>query len=538
MRRVVLKSNLPPGDILMLTAAVRDLHRSYPQSFLTDVRANHPALWANNPFITPLREYEPGTEIIDCHYPLIQESNQLPYHFIHGFIFYLNEQLGLNIRPTEFRGDIYLSKEEQMDPLPFYPGSADFQSAVSPVSNRKTVRNEYQPQHAHAPLTPTLSPSDGAREELPMWLISAGGKRDFTIKWWDTRRYQEVVDHFRGRIQFVQVGAAGDYHPELKGVIDLRGRTDLRTLIKLVYHADGIVTPVSLLMHLAATVPGKRNGKCLMANDQCAMGDTKAQAPNANPKLEVASQIELSNQLRPCVVIAGGREPAHWEAYPGHQFLHTIGMLACCRNGGCWRSRTIALRDGSDLNRPERLCVDVVNKLPRCMDMIQAADVIACIEKYLAGKEHEEKIAGRLPKPPSGNVVAQVSQPAVSQVSNLQSIRSEMEKFILNIGPYPKSYQGRGIIICGGGHKYFTCAWVCIKMLRHLGCKLPVQLWYLGEREMDSQMISLLAPLGVECIDGNEVRKISSRPNPQWLGTEALLHHSFPLSGSIAPGCR
>jgi len=28
--------------------------------------------------------------------------------------------------------------------------------------------------------------------------------RDKNNKWWDVRRYQEVVDHFRGRIQFVQ----------------------------------------------------------------------------------------------------------------------------------------------------------------------------------------------------------------------------------------------------------------------------------------------------------------------------------------------
>jgi ADP-heptose:LPS heptosyltransferase len=304
--------------MVMLTAAVRDLHRSYPEKFITDVRTHHPALWDNNPYLTPLVEGQEGVELLDCHYPLVQESNQLPYHFIHGFISYLNDQLGLNVKPTEFRGDIHLSREEELEPVPF---------------------------------------KEQIGTDLPRWLICSGGKRDFTIKWWDVKRYQQVVDNFRGRIQFVQVGASGDYHPELNGVVDLRAKTDLRTLIKLIYHLDGVVCPVSLLMHLAAAVP-----------------------------------IKSPDQLRPCVVIAGGREPAHWEAYPGHQFLHTIGMLACCQTGGCWRSRALPLPDRSTLNRSERLCVDIVGNLPRCMDMIQATEVIAHVEHYVGRHDHKKKL--------------------------------------------------------------------------------------------------------------------------------------------------
>ncbi len=311
-----MKSSLPPGDILMLTAAVRDLHRAYPRSFLTDVHTQHPALWENNPYVTPLEEAA-TSEVLDCHYPLIQESNHAPYHFIHGFISYFNEQLGLNIKPTDFKGDIYLSKDEELESIPF---------------------------------------QEQIGSELPVWLICSGGKRDFTIKWWDVKRYQEVVDHFSGRVYFVQVGGVGDHHPELEGVVDLRGATDLRTLIKMVYRADGVVTPVSLLMHLASAVPTP------------------------------------SGHLRPCVVIAGGREPAHWEAYPGHQFLHTIGMLGCCQNGGCWRSRALPLPDDSTLNRNEHLCVDVVGQLPRCMDMIHASDVIVQVERYLGRHTHLQNL--------------------------------------------------------------------------------------------------------------------------------------------------
>src|SRR5206468_2163116 len=89
--------------------------------------------------------------------------------------------------------------------------------------------------------------------------------------------------------------------------------------------------------------------------------------------------------LLPCVVIAGGREAPHWEAYPGHRFLHSVGSLSCCRAGGCWRSRTRPLGDGSDHDLPERLCVDVAGELPRCMHQITASDVIGHIEKFLSG---------------------------------------------------------------------------------------------------------------------------------------------------------
>lgn len=309
MRRLILTNFQSPGDIVMLTAAVRDLHRSCPGEFLTDVRTPCPAIWENNPYISRLSEDDPGVEVIPCHYPLIHRSNAIPVHFLRGFIEYLNSVLTLRIQITEYRGAIYLSAEEK--------------SWISQVDEL----------------------TGGGR---PYWLICAGGKSDFTVKWWDSRRYQQVVDYFRGRILFVQVGEAGHHHPPLTDVIDLRGRTDLRQLIRLVYHADGVLSPVSLPMHLAAAVetrPGMRKN-------------------------------------RPCVVVAGGREPPHWEAYPHHQFIHTVGALACCDNGGCWKSRTRPLGDGSDADRLENLCVNVRGDLPACMDMITANDVIRRIEMY------------------------------------------------------------------------------------------------------------------------------------------------------------
>jgi ADP-heptose:LPS heptosyltransferase len=312
MERWILKSLLSPGDIVMLTAALRDLHRAYPGRFATDVRTACPALWEQNPYLTPLDETTPGVRTLTCHYPLIHRSNQTPAHFIQGYIEYLNEELNLRIKPTEFRGDLHLSEEEK---------------------SRPSLVHE------------TLG------EPRPYWIMAAGGKYDYTIKWWHRRRWQEVVDHFQERVLFVQVGQKGHYHPHLKNVLDLRGKTSLRELIRLMYHADGVVCPVTLHMHLAAAVP-------------------------LPPQ---------RTTLRSCVVIAGGREPAHWEQYPGHQFLHTIGQFACCATGGCWKARTVALGDGSPLDAPHQLCVNVTAEdLPACMGRISSGQVAAAIAGCLS----------------------------------------------------------------------------------------------------------------------------------------------------------
>ncbi len=312
MRKLILRNFQSPGDIVMLTAAVRDLHRCHPGEFITDVRTSCPDLWQNNPLLTPLDEQAPDVTVLDCHYPLIHRSNQEPRHFLDGFVEFLNEQLGLRIRVTAFKGDLYISQAEK-----------DWFSEIE------------------------------AREgkAQPFWLFASGGKFDFTAKWWDAARYQQVIDHFRGRIQFVQVGEDHHHHPALDGVIDLRGQTTLRQLVRLMYHAEGAISAVSLLMHLAAAV-------------------------------EVKPGMPLN---RPCVVVAGGREPPHFTAYPHHQFIHTVGALRCCDNGGCWKSRAVPLGDGDVHDNPDALCVDPVGTLPRCMDMITADDVIRRIEYYFRG---------------------------------------------------------------------------------------------------------------------------------------------------------
>lgn len=317
-RDLILKCDLSPGDILMLTAAVRDLHRAHPGRFRVDVRTPAPALWENNPHLTKLDERDPGVEVIEMQYDLIHRSNEQPYHFIHGYAHHLEEALGIRIPVTRFKGDIHLSDAEK----------------------------SWMNQVAEEPI--------GWHGEF--WIMIAGGKYDFTAKWWDPARYQEVVDHFSGRIQFVQCGERGHWHPRLRGVIDLVGKTDLRQFVRLAYHSSGVVCPVTFAMHLAAAV----------------------ETPPDRPK------------NRACVVIAGGREPSQWEKYGHHRFLETNGALPCCDEGGCWKSRCQPLGDGDEKDGDDQRCllpiqVNPTLVIPRCLDMIGAADVIRAIESYYQG---------------------------------------------------------------------------------------------------------------------------------------------------------
>lgn len=188
----------------------------------------------------------------------------------------------------------------------------------------------------------------------PYWIIDAGHKWDFTAKAWDFERYQAIIDRFPD-LTFVQIGQKEHNHPKLNGknLLNLVGKTDLRQLIRLVYNSFGVITPTSLPMVLAYAVP-------------------------PHPRFKRKS--------RACVVVAGGREPNHWQAAPNHQFLHTCGMLDCCDLGGCWKSRVVRLND-QDI-KDNDLCIYPVKLntgqyIAKCMDMITVDDVCLQISRWM-----------------------------------------------------------------------------------------------------------------------------------------------------------
>lgn len=173
------------------------------------------------------------------------------------------------------------------------------------------------------------------------WLICAGRKNDFTTKFWGTDSFQRVVDSLRGRVLFVQVGSKEHHHPPLRNVLNLIGKTDQRQLVRLAWHSEGILSGVTFLQHLAAALQ------------------------------------------KPSVVVMGGREPVQWNSYPKQSLLHTVGLLSCCRNSGCWKSRVVPLNDGTEQDKS--LCENPVigdEAIPKCMAMIKPEEVAERILLY------------------------------------------------------------------------------------------------------------------------------------------------------------
>lgn len=110
-----------------------------------------------------------------------------------------------------------------------------------------------------------------------------------------------------------------------------------------------------------------------------------------------------------------------------------------------------------------------------------------------------------------------------------QTARKKLDAAAASLEAYAGSFQGRGIVIPGGGNKYFPCAYVNIRKLRELGCKLPIEFWHLGPSELDASMRNLLSPYAVTCIDACEIRKRHpARMLNGWeLKSFSIIHSSF-----------
>lgn len=284
---LVLCNRLAPGDILVMTNALRDLHKAFPGKYQTDVRTPCMEIFQNNPYICKFQYDETAyqkalvkfhklsgnenearkhisicgdTAFIDMHYPLIHRSGITGAHFSEGHRDWLEKVLNVKIPQTDIRPEIYLSQTEKDWP--------------SPAVN-VGVYNKY-------------------------WVLNAGGKDDFTLKQYPF--YQEVVQMLKETYQFkfdiIQIGVKGHDHKPLNGCVDMIGKTNIRELFRLIAGAQGVITCVSFPMHIAA-----------------------------------AFNI-------PCVVVAGARESWRWEAYQTHQFLYLNGTLSCAGGvDGCWKSK-------------------------------------------------------------------------------------------------------------------------------------------------------------------------------------------------------
>jgi len=316
-RKIILVNRLSPGDVLVMTNAIRDLDLAYPKKYQIDVRTPCGDIFKNNPRLTslsydendynklmgefrkvPSGDMSPDKHcgwindilVIDMHYPLINSSGRRGSHFSEGHRDFLEQVLDIKIPQTDLRPEIFLDSNET--------------NWVSPVILKKGMKKKY-------------------------WAINAGSKGDFPLKQYPY--YQEVVNLLKDRITFVQIGVKSHTHQPLENVVDMVGETTPRELMRVIYHAEGVVTCVSFPMHIASAF------------------------------------------TKPCVVVAGAREGTRWELYPNHQFLYVNGCLPCASYDGCWRSKS-------------NECDNKVNDVSRCMTLIRPSDVARAVERYYEGE--------------------------------------------------------------------------------------------------------------------------------------------------------
>lgn len=263
-----------------MTGALEALHSQYPGKYLTNVDVSVPAVFENNPHVT---SFSSPDRVIEMKYD-INQADHRPIHFLQGFTDHLEQQLGIRLSCNVKRPYLYLTDQER--------GHCDFKN---------------------------------------FWLINAGYKNDFTIKKWRHDYFQEVVDRLAGKITFLQIGEKSHNHKPLRGVIDLIGKTSVRELIRLGYHASGALTPESFLHHLMAAFN------------------------------------------KPCVTLLSGFLPRSWIHYhTGTILTHQEAMPCCAEGKGCWKGKVTKCL----------LPVLGDDSLALCMDMIKVEDVVRAISLY------------------------------------------------------------------------------------------------------------------------------------------------------------
>jgi len=307
----ILLSNKQPmlGDRLMFTPVVRDLKKAHPD-WEVGVESIGPEIWENNPHIVNMTKPDKVFNIGPGKVTRGSKTNGL--HITAAFRCSLEEHLGESVQQGEFKPEIFLSDEEK---------------------SLRLIDGKY-------------------------WVINTDCGPFSAKRWWP-ERFQQLIGQLPD-ITFVQVGLKKDNQYRLRGpnVIDLVDQTKIRELFSLVYNAEGCISLISSLMHVAAAFD------------------------------------------KPCVVLAGAREPATFEHYANHRYIDRIGCLPCCSKKACWHNSISA-------------CTNRVKDIARCMDMIRVDQVVDAVKSYYEG--------GILKKP-EGRIEPARKKPLIRIVTNAKCL--------------------------------------------------------------------------------------------------------------------
>lgn len=308
MKKILIQPMGCPEDSIILTPVIRDLKEAYKDLYAINVDPLLFEIWETNPYIDRTVTKENADVILSPRLEAIKDSNIVFIHAVDAFRRDLEETLGITIPKGKHCCEVYLNDKEK----------------------EIAYLNDLIP-------------------DTRFWIIHNGIR--LPVANWYQSRWQSIVDHFKDKLTFVQVGFNRfEKIPELKNVINLVGKITHRQLLSLVYQSAGIITYADYFVHLA-TIEG-RNDRIM--------------------------------QNRPCVVLSGGRTSPLLHSYINHDNIHTCGKLPCCDNGGCWATDVKPV-EGYKRTLCKFVCHKEDELVPLCMDMISVEKVINSIENYERG---------------------------------------------------------------------------------------------------------------------------------------------------------
>lgn len=334
IKEIVFHNRQRIGDMLMFTCGVRDFKKAFPQIRI-NVISTCSHIWDHNPSIDrtiPADEFKAKFLKLEAALPEDERKKKNVYEVGPGQLFVKVGPSGLtnasNRIDWHFANAFRVSMEENLGiHIPQGESRPDIW----------LTEDEYN--------APRIT-------ERPYWIIVTGGEKGWGCKMYPTVKWQEVIDQ-NPDILFYQIGAKGDNHVRLTGknVVDYIGKTEdrhngIRDLFKLFLNAEGSIGLVSFHMHLSGALK------------------------------------------KPCVVVAGAREPVSFTRYAGHQYIATDGTLPCAVTA-CWHC------DIKACTNPVTVGGEIV---PKCVDMIEAEEVSRYLNRYYKGGRLDKNKVSEKPK--------------------------------------------------------------------------------------------------------------------------------------------
>ena len=219
--KLPLRNLRRPGDVIAMTASIRDLQRQYPMQFDVSVHSFYPELFEGNPHVVSATKVGVDAEPDGC---LAMSpdaigggTRQGKMHYIEAYHRQISNYANKPVTCGRLAPDLHLGREEMAS----WPG---------PIYGHYGFTGKY-------------------------WVVFSGGAKEPDVKWWPTEYYQAVVDAFKDTTVFVQAGAKNGHHPPLDGAINMVGKTTLRQLMRLMYWSEGVISGNSMPMHMAAGLP-------------------------------------------------------------------------------------------------------------------------------------------------------------------------------------------------------------------------------------------------------------------------------------------